>query len=91
MDADVPAGITPGTQSDDELLAGARRGDAEALEALLVRYQPRLFRFGLRMCGNEDVEWSCYYASSGGDTTQGRFLPVSCRTPSVEFSESCAP
>jgi RNA polymerase sigma-70 factor (ECF subfamily) len=37
---------------DDELLAAARQGDASALEALLVRYQPHLYRFGLRMCGN---------------------------------------
>lgn len=43
--------VVPG---DDELLAAARRGDDTALEALLVRYQPHLYRFGLRMCGNED-------------------------------------
>lgn len=42
-----------------------------------------------RRCRNDDVEWSCYYASSGGDTTQGRFLPVSCRTTSTEFSSTC--
>ncbi|MCC7416892.1 MAG: sigma-70 family RNA polymerase sigma factor [Acidobacteria bacterium] len=41
-------------QTDDELLAAARRGDATALESLLVRYQPHLYRFGLRMCGNVD-------------------------------------
>lgn len=46
-------------------------------------------RIDARRCGNDDVEWSCYYASSGGDTTQGRFLPVSCRSTSVEFSETC--
>lgn len=40
--------------TDDELLAAARQGDAAALEALLVRYQPHLYRFGLRMCGNEN-------------------------------------
>ena len=40
-------------------------------------------------CPNKDVEWACYYASSGGDTLQGRFLPVSCRTTSVEFSATC--
>jgi RNA polymerase sigma-70 factor (ECF subfamily) len=33
-------------------LEAARQGDAAALEALLVRYQPHLYRFGLRMCGN---------------------------------------
>ena len=46
-------------------------------------------RIDARRCGNDDVEWSCYYASSGGDTTQGRYLPVSCRTTSVEFSDTC--
>jgi len=36
--------------SDPELLAAARTGDAHALEALLVRHQPQVYRFGLRMC-----------------------------------------
>jgi RNA polymerase sigma-70 factor (ECF subfamily) len=36
------------------LLTAARQGDAAALEALLVRYQTHLYRFGLRMCGNEE-------------------------------------
>lgn len=53
MGANIPAGETAGSPSDDELLTAARRGDAEALETLLVRYQPHLYRFGLRMCGNE--------------------------------------
>jgi RNA polymerase sigma-70 factor (ECF subfamily) len=52
MGADTPATRTAGSPSDDELLTAARRGDAVALEALLVRYQPHLYRFGLRMCGN---------------------------------------
>jgi RNA polymerase sigma-70 factor (ECF subfamily) len=43
------AGAPP---TDEQLLTAARQGDASALEALLVRYQPHLFRFGLRMCGN---------------------------------------
>ena len=49
--ADIP-GQVAGSPSDDELLTAARLGDAAALEALLVRYQPQLYRFGLRMCGN---------------------------------------
>jgi RNA polymerase sigma-70 factor (ECF subfamily) len=53
MAANNPAG-TVATRSDDELLAAARRGDAVALDALLIRYQPKLYRFGLRMCGNVD-------------------------------------
>ena len=54
MGADIPTGREAGSPSDDELLAAARRGDASALETLLVRYQPHLYRFGLRMCGNVD-------------------------------------
>jgi RNA polymerase sigma-70 factor (ECF subfamily) len=51
MRANAPASDAAGA-SDAELLAAARQGDAAALEALLVRYQPHLYRFGLRMCGN---------------------------------------
>lgn len=40
--------------TDDELVRAARDGDAAALETLLVRYQPHLYRFGLRMCGNAE-------------------------------------
>jgi RNA polymerase sigma-70 factor (ECF subfamily) len=40
--------------SDTELLASARAGDRRALETLLERHQPRVFRFGLRMCGEEE-------------------------------------
>jgi RNA polymerase sigma-70 factor (ECF subfamily) len=54
MGADIPAGAAAASPTDDELLMAARQGDAAALEALLVRYQPRLYRFGLRMCGNVD-------------------------------------
>jgi RNA polymerase sigma-70 factor (ECF subfamily) len=53
MGADIPARHTDGP-SDEELLTAARQGDAAALETLLVRYQPHLYRFGLRMCGNEE-------------------------------------
>jgi RNA polymerase sigma-70 factor (ECF subfamily) len=52
MGAEIPTGAAAGAPTDDELLAAARQGDAAALEALLVRYQPHLYRFGLRMCGN---------------------------------------
>jgi RNA polymerase sigma-70 factor (ECF subfamily) len=53
MGADIPTGAATGSSpTDDELLAAARQGDAAALEALLVRYQPHIYRFGLRMCGN---------------------------------------
>ena len=43
---------TPG--SDDELVAAARAGSAEAIEALLEKYQQRIFGFGLRMCGDAE-------------------------------------
>jgi RNA polymerase sigma-70 factor (ECF subfamily) len=32
------------------LLEAARAGDAGALDALLTRYQPRIYRFGMKMC-----------------------------------------
>jgi len=41
-------------RTDEELLQAARSGDDEALEALLARHEQRVFRFGLRMCGNEE-------------------------------------
>ena len=40
--------------SDAELLRKARSGDAPALDELLARHERQVFRFGLRMCGNED-------------------------------------
>jgi RNA polymerase sigma-70 factor (ECF subfamily) len=54
MGVRIPAGQAAQAVNDDELLTAARDGDAAALEALLVRYQPHLYRFGLRMCGNEE-------------------------------------
>ena len=54
MATDVSTRGGPARQTDDGLLEAARQGDAAAVEALLVRYQPQLYRFGLRMCGNED-------------------------------------
>jgi RNA polymerase sigma-70 factor (ECF subfamily) len=52
MGADIPASHSTASSSDDELVAAARQGDSAALETLLVRYQPHVYRFGLRMCGN---------------------------------------
>lgn len=54
MAAEIAPGGGTAQATDDDLLTAARQGDAAALEALLVRYQPHLYRFGLRMCGNED-------------------------------------
>jgi len=38
----------------DAVVRAARDGSAEALDALLRRHQPQVFRFGLKMCGNRD-------------------------------------
>jgi RNA polymerase sigma-70 factor, ECF subfamily len=40
--------------SDEELVAAARAGSADAIEALLEKYQQRIFGFGLRMCGDAE-------------------------------------
>jgi RNA polymerase sigma-70 factor (ECF subfamily) len=41
--------------SDHDLLVRARAGDTSALELLIVRYQPRVFRYGLSMCRDADA------------------------------------
>ncbi|MGV3619984.1 MAG: RNA polymerase sigma factor [Archangium sp.] len=41
------------TMSDEELVTAARGGDRRAADELLTRYEPRIYRFGLRMCANE--------------------------------------
>ena len=38
-----------------ELIAAARGGDRGAVEELLARYEPQIYRFGLRMCGDEEA------------------------------------
>ncbi|MBI3047775.1 MAG: sigma-70 family RNA polymerase sigma factor [Acidobacteria bacterium] len=43
-----------GPHGDEALLAAARQGDAAALEALIVRYQPRVYRFGMKMCRDRE-------------------------------------
>ncbi len=40
--------------SDADLLDAARAGERAALEKLLARHQQRIFRFGLKMCGQEE-------------------------------------
>jgi RNA polymerase sigma-70 factor (ECF subfamily) len=40
--------------SDAELLKKARSGDGASLDELLARHERQIFRFGLRMCGNEE-------------------------------------
>ena len=67
MCADIHAGDTSRPATDDELMAAARGGDTSALETLLVRYQPQLFRFGYRMCGN---------AEDAGDVAQESLIAM---------------
>ncbi len=38
-----------------ELVRAAQGGDSQAVEALLVRHERQVYRFGLRLCGSEDV------------------------------------
>jgi RNA polymerase sigma-70 factor (ECF subfamily) len=40
--------------SDAPLIAAAQAGDRHAVEELLARYEERIYRFGLRMCGDEE-------------------------------------
>ena len=54
-------------RSDEDLLAAARQGDAGALEALILRYQPRVYRFGVKMC--RDTE-------DAGDVVQESLLAM---------------
>ena len=42
------------TAAADPVLSAARAGDPDALDALLRRYQPSIYRFGLRMCRDEE-------------------------------------
>jgi RNA polymerase sigma-70 factor (ECF subfamily) len=42
-------------RSDAELLDAVREGDRTAVEELLSRYEASIYRFGLRMCGNEEA------------------------------------
>jgi len=53
--------------SDDDLLGAVRRGDAGALEALVTRYEPRVYRFGLAMCRD---------AEDAHDVTQDTFMSM---------------
>jgi len=39
----------------DSLVQAAQGGDPEALDALLRRYQPQIYRFGMKMCRDPEV------------------------------------
>lgn len=53
--------------SDADLIEAARRGDGDALDTLILRYQPRVFRFGLKMCRNVE---------DAGDVVQDTLLAL---------------
>lgn len=53
--------------NDQELLEKARQGDRPALEALLQRYQPHVYRFGMKMCRDPE---------DAGDITQDTLLAM---------------
>jgi RNA polymerase sigma-70 factor (ECF subfamily) len=42
------------TMEESALIASAVAGDARALEALVERYEPRVYRFAMRVCRNEE-------------------------------------
>jgi len=46
--------VSDSVPSDAALVAAARVGERPAIEALLERYQGRVFRFGLHMCGDAE-------------------------------------
>lgn len=41
-------------EAETALIGAARDGDRRALDELLSRYEQRIYRFGLRMCGDEE-------------------------------------
>lgn len=42
-------------EPDSALIAAAQAGDRHAVDELLARYEERIYRFGLRMCGDEEA------------------------------------
>ena len=50
----APARTVDQDPADRDLLARYNAGDREAVGELADRYAPRLFNFGLRMCGNSE-------------------------------------
>lgn len=43
------------SRTDAELVTAARGGDRAAVDELLARYEPTIYRFGLRMCGDNET------------------------------------
>jgi RNA polymerase sigma-70 factor (ECF subfamily) len=46
--------VSNAAESEEALLRRAREGDAQALEELIVRYAPRVLRFGMKLCQDEE-------------------------------------
>lgn len=46
--------MEPAPDDDHDLIDAARAGDRAAIDELLARYEPAIYRFGLRMCGDEE-------------------------------------
>lgn len=42
-------------EAEAALISAARGGDRRSLDELLARYEQRIYRFGLRMCGDEEA------------------------------------
>lgn len=61
---------------DRELLARAREGDREALDEILRRHEPQVFRFGLRMCGDEEAAREVLRADAGRAHRHHPLAPV---------------
>jgi len=47
-------GVVPASDDDRALIDAARAGDRAAIDELLASYEPAIYRFGLRMCGDEE-------------------------------------
>jgi RNA polymerase sigma-70 factor (ECF subfamily) len=68
-------------RSDDELLSAARAGDRAAIEAVLAGQQQRLYRFGLKMCGD---------AEDAKEVLQESLLAAARALPTFEARSSLA-
>jgi RNA polymerase sigma-70 factor (ECF subfamily) len=64
---------------DEDLIAAARQGDRAAIDALVLRFQPVVYRFGLRMCGDAD---------SAADVLQDTFLSLARSLPAFRGDSS---
>jgi RNA polymerase sigma-70 factor (ECF subfamily) len=64
---------------DADLVAAARDGDRAAIDALVTRYQPLVYRYGLRMCGHPDA---------AGDVLQDTLLSLARSIPDFRGESS---